>query len=116
MLFSLNPHKEKKIIPIPKAEFTFNFNSNGNISFNSLSTNANTFLWQLDNTQSNSKSFDFTFHSNGKYSVSLTARDNSENSNIAVKYIKIDNLRGTLMIYRSISSRQNLISVCVDGA
>ena len=116
MLFiGFNACKNKDVAPIPKAEFTYNINSNGNISFNSVSTNAITFLWQLDNTQRNSKSFDYTFPRNGNYSVSLTAKDNSGNSDVIVKDIKIDNLRGTLMIYRSFSSGQNLISVYVDG-
>ncbi|PWK27050.1 hypothetical protein LV89_01862 [Arcicella aurantiaca] len=112
---ALNSCKTKDATPAPKAEFTYTINDEGLVNFRSVSTNATTTEWLIDNSKKTSTSFDYQFSRNGNYQVSLTAKDASGQSDVVVKSIPINNRTASLTIYRAYPTGKSTVTVTLDN-
>jgi PKD repeat protein len=107
--------KEKDVTPMPKSEFIYTIESEGVVTFQATSTDATEYEWTLDGTKRTTKSFQYGFGKNQTYQVSLISK-NSAGSDVIVKTVSINNLTGSIMLYRKFSTGRNLLEVKVDNS
>jgi PKD repeat protein len=117
MVYFMNGCKSVDVTPKPKAEFTFTVLDNGVVQFNNLSTDATSYEWDFGNNVKRTitdKSLTYQYLSNKSFQVGLTATSSS-GSDVIVKTVNVNNIKGRLLIYKRFTTRDRNISVYVDG-
>lgn len=98
-----------------KAEFTYHDQGEGMIAFINGSTNSNLQEWDFGDFQkSSNKNPIHTYSKNGTYQVKLTAMGEGGND-VVVKNVVVNNLKGSLLVYKKFSNGNSNINVWVDG-
>ena len=102
--------------PKPKAEFSYVLGKAGQASFTNLSQNATSYIWDFGDGRGDiiKNPGIYQFEKNGQFSVTLTASGEG-GSDVISKSIAIDNVQGSLIVYKSGRTNTKNISVYVDN-
>ena len=108
--------KDEPIIPKPKAEFQVLVGNDGKVLFTNQSIESQSYIWDFGdgNTSTTSTSELHVFPRNKVFQVSLTATGKG-GKDVIIKSVTINNLRGSVVIYKTFSTRNRNIDVYVDG-
>lgn len=102
--------------PKPKAEFSYVLGRSGQASFTNLSQNATSYIWDFGDGRGDiiKNPGIHQFEKNGQFSVTLTSSGEG-GSDVISKSIAIDNVLGSLIVYKSGKTNTKNISVYIDN-